>query len=122
MVILTPLIMINNLHFFEKYSRMANLFTLVSLVVIMEYAIEILAKDGTYDSKEQDLFRISGLAGFLGIAIYSFESIGTMFYIKQSMAEPHKFERLFLIICTTVCVINIMFSSLCALAFGPGMH
>lgn len=34
---------------------------------------------------EHNFTDLMNLAGFLGIAVYSFEAVGTMFYVKESM-------------------------------------
>ena len=83
--------LINNFHFFVKWSKVANILTILVLLGIMEYALETLFANPSYKNNH-NLANILNLGGFLGIAIYSFEAIGTMFYVKESMKEPEKFN------------------------------
>ena len=76
--------MINNFHFFVKWSKVANVLTILVLAGIVEYAVETIVTAPSYEN-EHNLAHFLNLAGFLGIAIYSFEAGGTMFYVKDSM-------------------------------------
>lgn len=76
--------MINNFHFFVKWSKVANVLTILVLLGIIEFALETILTKPSYKN-EHNLAHLLNLAGFLGIAIYSFEAIGTMFYVKESM-------------------------------------
>jgi len=76
-----PLIMINNFHFFVKWSKIANVLTILVLLGIMEFSLETVIKEPNAEN-EHNYAHFLNLAGFLGIAIYSFEAIGTMFYVR----------------------------------------
>jgi len=115
--IIMPLIMINNFHFFVKWSKIANILTILVLFGIMEFALETVITEPNAEN-EHNYAHFLNLAGFLGIAIYSFEAIGTMFYVRQSMKEPEKFPKIFMIISIVVASIAVIFSTLCSLALG----
>lgn len=67
-----------------KWSKVANVLTILVLLGIIEFALETILTKPSYKN-EHNLAHLLNLAGFLGIAIYSFEAIGTMFYVKESM-------------------------------------
>ena len=71
---------------------------------------------------EHNYADLMSLAGFLGIAVYSFEAVGTMFYVKQSMQNPAKFEKIFYVVSIAICTLMILFSTLCSIAWGNTLN
>ncbi len=43
--------MINNFHFFVKWSKIANIFTILTLIAIMEYSIETIIINPVYKNE-----------------------------------------------------------------------
>lgn len=121
LVLLIPLIMINNFHFFQSYSKLATVMTAITLIAIMQYACHIIHTTDVYNN-EHNLVDFVNLAGFLGIAVYSFEAIGTMFYVKQSMKNPEKFENMFYAVSIAICIVMIVFSIICSIAWGNSLN
>ena len=73
-------------------------------------------------NNEHNLVDFVNLAGFLGIAVYSFEAVGTMFYVKQSMQNPEKFENMFYVVSIAICALMIVFSTICSIAWGNSLN
>ena len=89
LVVIVPMIMINTYHLFHKWSRWANIFTLITLITILEFSVsKIMSKDHNNEELREDLFHFSDLPHFLGIAIFAFECIGSIFSVRASMQEP----------------------------------
>ena len=89
LVVIVPMIMINTYHFFHKWSRWANIFTLITLLTVLEFAItKVLNKSHNKSEIKEDLFHFSDIPHFLGIGIFAFECIGSIFAVRASMKEP----------------------------------
>lgn len=121
LIIIIPLSLVNNFHFFVKFSNMGNALIIATLIAILGLVFsEMTGKDLT--KNETDLANFESLPSFIGVSIFAFECIGNIFPIKNSMQEPQKFGKVFRNISIVTCIIYILFSVFCCLAFGSKIN
>ncbi|KAF8519583.1 transmembrane amino acid transporter protein-domain-containing protein [Gautieria morchelliformis] len=90
LVVFLPLAMVRNLAKLSTTALIADAFILVGLVYIFSNEFALLASHGVSDIK---LFNPKDYALMIGTAVFSFEGIGLVIPITDSMREPHKFPR-----------------------------
>lgn len=121
LVVIFPLSMINNFHFFVKFSNIGNILILITLIAILQ--LDFLNIDPEkLSSNEHNLGTFSTLPSFIGVSIFAFECIGNIFPIKNSMKEPEQFARIFKIVSIIVCVVYIMFSVINCISLGDRIN
>ncbi len=121
LIIILPLSMINKYHFFVKFSNFANILILITLIAIIQLAFSQLYSKELV-SNEHNFEQITHLPSFIGVSIFAFECIGSIFPVRNSMKEPEKFPKIFLIISIIVCAIYILFSVICAVSLGNKLN
>lgn len=122
LIVIVPMIMINTYHLFHKWSRWANIFTLITLLTVLEFAItKLMNKSHNNEEIKEDLFHFSDIPHFLGIGIFAFECIGSIFAVRASMKEPKEFQLLFFRVTLFVGILYISFAVICCLAIGRGV-
>ncbi|KIY45508.1 hypothetical protein FISHEDRAFT_76685 [Fistulina hepatica ATCC 64428] len=87
-LVFLPLSLIRDLAKLSTTALIADGFILVGLVYIFGSEFSILAHQGIQDVK---LFNPRDFSLFVGTAVFSFEGIGLVIPITDSMREPHKF-------------------------------
>lgn len=121
-IVIVPMIMIDTYHYFHSWSQWANIFTLITLVTVIEFAVaKIMEKEHNKDEIKEDLFHFQNIPRFLGIGIFAFECIGSIFVVRSSMKEPSKFNILFFRVTFIVSTLYIIFPVICCLAIGRGI-
>ncbi|KAF8525908.1 transmembrane amino acid transporter protein-domain-containing protein [Hysterangium stoloniferum] len=90
LIVFLPLAMIRNLAKLSTTALIADACILVGLVYIFGNEFIVLASNGIADVK---LFNPKDYALLIGTAVFSFEGIGLVIPITDSMREPHKFPR-----------------------------
>ncbi|KAG0300951.1 neutral amino acid transporter [Dissophora globulifera] len=116
LVLLIPLVLIRRMAVLSIPSMFANLFIIFGIVYLWYYSINSLVHHGA--GPDIGLFNKDDFALFIGTAVFSFEGIGLIIPITESMAEPEKFPR---VLAITMTIVTIIFSSvgvLCYSAFG----
>ena len=121
LIIILPLSMINSYSFFVKFSNLANILIFITLIAILQLAFSELYSNELV-SNEQNLGHITHLPSFIGVSIFAFECIGSIFPVRNSMKEPEKFPKVFCFISLIVCVIYILFSVICAASLGHKLN
>ena len=116
LVLIIPMTMINTYHFFYKWSRWANVFILATLSTVIVYNFQQLPEG--FPKNKKDFARFDKLPSFMGIAVFSFECVGHILPVRNSMREPEKFKKIFFIISFLVTLLYIFFGTLCCLALG----
>lgn len=65
-----------------------------TLMVVVGYYMDELFFDSSQDDKQNTApFNYRSIPTVVGIAMYSFEAIGTLLNIRISMEEPHRFSK-----------------------------
>jgi len=117
LVIILPLSMINNFHFFMKFSNIGNLLILITLIAIIQLDFtHLYTKQLNFN--EHNFGTFTHLPSFIGVSIFAFECIGNIFPVKNSMKEPEKFKKMFSITSIVVCLVYIVFSVICCVSLG----
>lgn len=120
LVILIPLVLIRRMSILSLPSMLANLFIIFGIVYLWYFSIDSLATSGV--GPDIQLFNSDDFALFIGTAVFSFEGIGLVIPITESMAEPEKFPR---VLAVTITIVGFIFASvgaLCYAAFGSNVQ
>ncbi|KAF9115645.1 neutral amino acid transporter [Mortierella sp. AM989] len=120
LVLLIPLVLIRRMSILSLPSMVANLFIIFGIVYLWYYSIHNLAVNGA--GPNIAMFNRDDFALFIGTAVFSFEGIGLVIPITESMAEPHKFPRVLAITITVVALIFMSVGALCYSSFGSNIQ
>lgn len=113
--VLTPLIWIRRVYKLSLANFIGTIFILCSFVYIMYIDIDEIVRVGT---KEVDLFNWNQFALFLGTAIFTFEGVGTVIPIQQSMIRKEYFKPLLTYAIFAILAFLICFAVVGYMAFG----
>ncbi|KPI43411.1 Vacuolar amino acid transporter 3 [Cyphellophora attinorum] len=116
LLILIPMALIRNISKLGPAAMIADIFIVLGLVYIWYYDIHFLSQHGIADSVT--LFNPNHYTLTIGAAIFTFEGIGLILPIQNSMAQPEKFEGLLYIIMTLITLIFGSVGILCYMTFG----
>ncbi|KAI7823539.1 transmembrane amino acid transporter protein-domain-containing protein [Gamsiella multidivaricata] len=120
LVILIPLVLIRRMSILSLPSMLANLFIIFGIVYLWYFSIHNLAENGV--GPNITLFNRDDFALFIGTAVFSFEGIGLVIPITESMAEPEKFPRVLAITISVVAMIFMSVGALCYSSFGSNVQ
>lgn len=120
LVILIPLVLIRRMSILSLPSMLANLFIVFGIVYLWYFSIDSLATNGV--GPDIQLFNSDDFALFIGTAVFSFEGIGLVIPITESMAEPEKFPRVLAVTITVVAFIFASVGAFCYSAFGSNVQ
>ncbi|KAK4049224.1 hypothetical protein OIO90_005513 [Microbotryomycetes sp. JL221] len=90
LVIFLPFAMIRNIQKLSGTALVADAFILFGLVYIFSNEIKVLSNFGIADVV---MFNKKDFPLLIGTAVFSFEGIGLVIPITESMAEPHRFPK-----------------------------
>ncbi|KAF9976697.1 neutral amino acid transporter [Actinomortierella ambigua] len=112
LVVFIPLAMIRNIARLSFTAVVADIFICFGLIYLYYFDFFTLATSGLSDIK---LFNEKDFALFIGTAVFTFEGIGLVIPITESMKEPEKFPK----VLTGVMIgITALFTSLGALSYA----
>ncbi|KAF9334055.1 neutral amino acid transporter [Podila minutissima] len=120
LVVLIPLVLIRRMSILSIPSMFANLFIIFGIVYLWYFSINNLVHHGA--GPNINLFNKDDFALLIGTAVFSYEGIGLVIPITESMAEPEKFPRVLAITMTIVTVIFTSVGALCYAAFGRNVQ
>ncbi|KAG0098652.1 neutral amino acid transporter [Podila epicladia] len=120
LVVLIPLVLIRRMSVLTIPSMFANLFITFGIVYLWYYSINSLAHHGA--GPNIILFNKDDFALLIGTAVFSYEGIGLVIPITESMAEPEKFPCVLAITMTIVTLIFTSVGALCYAAFGRNVQ
>ncbi|KAG0226244.1 neutral amino acid transporter [Actinomortierella wolfii] len=112
LVVLLPLVLIRRMAILSFPSMLSNLFIVLSIVYLWYFTINNIAHEGL--GPNISLFNRDDFALFIGTAVFSYEGIGLVIPITESMAEPEKFPR---VLAMTIAVVTLFFMSVGALGY-----
>jgi proton-coupled amino acid transporter len=113
LLVLIPLAFIRNISKLGGAALLADVFILLGLGYIYYFDISTIAKDGVNQTVE--LFNPRDFTLTIGSAIFTFEGIGLILPIQQSMKQPEKFERLLYMV---MLIVTIIFASIGILSYA----
>ena len=114
--IFVPLAMIRKIQKLSVFALIADAFILIGLVYLYYYDFFVLAMEGI--GKVEWFVNTSSFPMFIGTAVFTFEGVGLIIPITESMKEPKKFPK---VLSWTMLFITVLFISLglfSYLAFG----
>ncbi|KAI8599889.1 transmembrane amino acid transporter protein-domain-containing protein [Dissophora ornata] len=120
LVVLIPLVLIRRMSILSLPSMLANLFIVFGITYLWYFSIHSLATNGI--GPDIVLFNRDDFALFIGTAVFSFEGVGLIVPITESMAEPEKFPRVLAMTITVVALIFMSVGALCYSAFGSNIQ
>lgn len=116
-LIFVPLSLTRNIAKLSGTALIADLFILLGLVYVYVYSIYYIAVNGVA-SDTMLMFNKADWSLFIGTAIFTFEGIGLLIPIQESMKHPKHFRPSLSAVMCIVAVIFISCGLLCYAAFG----
>ncbi|AQZ12044.1 AVT3 (YKL146W) [Zygosaccharomyces parabailii] len=115
-LIFIPLSLTRNIAKLSGTALVADLFILLGLLYVYYYPAFLIAKHGVSDTVL--LFNRTDWSLFIGTAIFTFEGIGLLIPIQESMKHPQHFYPSLAFVMCIVTLIFISSGLLCYCAFG----
>lgn len=114
--VFAPLAMIRRIQKLSSFALIADVFILFGLVYLYYYDLLTLATDGI--GNVEWIINTKSFPMFIGTAVFTYEGVGLVIPITESMAEPRKFPK---VLAGTMVFITAIFLSvgfISYLAFG----
>ncbi|SPO23768.1 related to AVT3 - Vacuolar transporter, involved in amino acid efflux from the vacuole [Ustilago trichophora] len=115
MAVFLPLSLIRRIAKLSTTALIADVFILFGIVYLFQYEIKKVANEGMADVV---MFNSKDFPLFIGTAVFTFEGIGLVIPITESMKEPEKFPRALTGVMAGVMVLFASAGSLSYMAFG----
>jgi solute carrier family 36 (proton-coupled amino acid transporter) len=113
MIIFLPLSLYRNLQNIQKIAIVADVFILLGLLYL--YYFDIFTLVSQHHIADIKLFNRNDWTLFIGTAIFTFEGIGLIIPIQESMEHPKKFPG---VLAFVMIIITIVFTSMGALSYA----
>ncbi|CAG8484542.1 16100_t:CDS:2 [Funneliformis caledonium] len=110
--VFVPLAMIRRISRLSFTALIADAFIMFGLLYLYYFDISKLVKDGVSDIKP---FNPEDFALFIGTAVFTFEGIGLIIPITESMKEPERFPG---VLTGVMVFITVLFTSMGALSYA----
>lgn len=120
-LIFVPLAMIRKIQKLSVFALIADLFIFLGLVYLYYYDFKVLATTGLGPNVTWGI-NPSSFPLFIGTAVFTYEGVGLVIPITESMKEPKKFPK---VLAGTMVFITAIFLSIgfiSYLAFGEGVQ
>jgi proton-coupled amino acid transporter len=115
MVIFLPFSLLRDIGKLGFTALIADAFILVGLAYLFYYDILTLATDGLADII---MFNENNWTLFIGTAIFTFEGIGLIIPIQESMKQPEKFPKVLLIVMVIITTLFTVMGAVSYAAYG----
>ncbi|KAG5366671.1 Vacuolar amino acid transporter 3 [Yarrowia sp. B02] len=115
LIIFLPLSMIRDIAKLSGTALIADLFILLGLVYLYYWSGMIVATEGVADVK---MFNPNSWSLFLGTAIFTFEGIGLIIPIQESMKKPEQFTPVLAGVMVGITALFVSMGAICYMAFG----
>lgn len=112
LIIFLPLSMIRDIAKLSGTALVADFFIFLGLIYLYSYYIGSIITEGVADVK---LFQKDTFTLFIGTAIFTFEGVGLIIPIQESMKQPKKFLPT---LCCVMVVISLIFVSTGSLGYA----
>jgi proton-coupled amino acid transporter len=117
MIIFLPFALLRDIGKLAFTALVADAFILIGLAYLLYYDILTLNQNGIADII---MFNKKDWTLFIGTAIFTFEGIGLIIPVQESMRHPEKFPRVLLIV---MIIITVLFISMGAISYAAyGSH
>jgi len=120
LIVTIPLTMVTNVHWFYITGLFSTFFVFVGLATQLFFNFTTLEEKPLATSAifEKLLeFRFANLPQFFGVAIYTFEGIGTLFSVRSAMETPTDFSHILKYQMVLIVFLYIGFPTICYLTF-----
>jgi len=107
-----PFVMIRRISRLSFTALIADAFIMFGLFYLYYYDVRVLATEGVADIIK---FNMNDFALFIGTAIFTFEGIGLIIPITESMKEPEKFPK---VLTGVMLFITILFTSIGVMSYA----
>lgn len=114
-VVFLPLSMVRNMAKLGGTALVADLFILLGLVYLYYYNFWTIGTHGVADIVN---FNPKSWTLFIGTAIFTFEGIGLIIPIQETMKRPEKFPRVLFLVMIVITVIFVSMGALSYAAYG----
>lgn len=115
MVIFLPFSLLRDIGKLGFTALIADAFILVGLAYLFYYDVITLSSEGLSDIK---MFNPKDWTLFIGTAIFTFEGIGLIIPIQESMRHPEKFPKVLLIVMVIITVLFTVMGAISYAAYG----
>ncbi|KAK9471783.1 transmembrane amino acid transporter protein-domain-containing protein [Dipodascopsis tothii] len=115
MIVFVPLSMVRNISKLSLSSLIANIFILLGLVYVFFSDTRVLVQHGVSDVQA---FNRQDWTLFIGTAIFTFEGIGLVIPIQESMKKPQQFYAVIAFVMGIISVVYIAMGVMSYAAFG----
>ncbi|KAG5660698.1 hypothetical protein KAF25_003304 [Fusarium avenaceum] len=115
MVIFLPFALLRDIGKLAFTALVADAFILIGLAYLLYYDILTLNQNGIADII---MFNKNDWTLFIGTAIFTFEGIGLIIPVQESMRHPQKFPRVLLIVMIIITVLFIGMGAISYAAYG----
>ncbi|EPQ27471.1 uncharacterized protein PFL1_05009 [Pseudozyma flocculosa PF-1] len=115
MVVFLPLSLVRRIAKLSSTALIADFFILLGIVYLFYYEIGKVARDGLADVV---MFNSKSYPLFIGTAVFTFEGIGLIIPITESMKEPERFPKALSGVMAGVMVLFASAGALSYMAFG----
>lgn len=119
-LIFIPISWTRNISKLGVCALIADAFIFFGLIYIYCQSGLKFVRDGV--SPKVELFKYDSWTLFIGTAVFTYEGIGLLIPIQESMREPEKFDKLLLLVMMIITLIFTSLSSLAYLSFGDDIH
>eukprot|EP01017_Pseudomicrothorax_dubius_P049560 TRINITY_DN9231_c0_g1_i2.p1 TRINITY_DN9231_c0_g1~~TRINITY_DN9231_c0_g1_i2.p1 ORF type:complete len:335 (+),score=5.06 TRINITY_DN9231_c0_g1_i2:510-1514(+) len=119
LIIIAPLSLVTNFHYFYMISCVATFIQLTTFIILSASNSQTLLNRPAEASNVFDnLYNFSGLSETIGNFIFTFEGIAVIMELRSSMQRPGSLTSLLCCVMTFVCGIYILFPMLGYSTFG----
>lgn len=122
-VVLAPLTLIRDITKLSLLALMANAFILLGLATILYYIVfELAANHFVPGNNVYYYFNQSEFSLFIGVAIFTFEGIGLIIPIHDSMIYPRHFPKVLFRVIATISMLFVFIGALGYVTFGDAIN
>ncbi|KAJ3362008.1 neutral amino acid transporter [Allomyces javanicus] len=114
-----PFAMVRQIKNFAAFSLMGNVFVLFGLGVIVYTSIAQIATHGV--GPDIMMFNSKHFALFIGTAVYTYEGVGLVVPVAQSMKNPQRFPLVLSLALVVTTMVYLVVASCGYLAFGSNI-
>lgn len=115
LIVFLPLSMIRDIAKLSGTALIADLFILLGLVYLYYWSGLVVLTEGIADVK---MFNPNSWSLFLGTAIFTFEGIGLIIPIQESMKKPEQFTPVLAGVMVGITALFVSMGAICYMAFG----
>ncbi|KRX04727.1 hypothetical protein PPERSA_03118 [Pseudocohnilembus persalinus] len=120
-LIILPVTFDNNIHHLYTSSMFGVVCVFISCIIILYNDVHTLIEN---DEPKQinNTFNLNGFLYFLGISIFSFQGVGTVFYIKSSLQNPSEIKSIYGLSILIALILYIICGTISYFSYGKNIN